>query len=139
MFDSTNVGRGLSLVAGATMGYLINRVQDHRQPADLLGYTLKTTGSFFLGQYAKNQEQEIILRAVIAYWGYETLRLIPIGKPSLITPLEGQALSTPRENPIEDNMVQSATVQGLLTPENMHNVGSALKGLSSLLNGLKGS
>ena len=135
MFESKKIGRGLSVVAGATLGYLINRVQEERQPADILGYSLKTTGAFFLGQYAYNNEQEIILRSLISYWAYETMRLSPLGKPDNIA---HGASNEARGNPYETAMVKQHAVQGLLTPENMHNVGSALKGLSSLLNGLKG-
>jgi hypothetical protein len=54
--------------------------------------------------------------------------LTPIGKPK-----ENEVA---KENPATEG---SSAVKGLLTAENMQNVGSALKGISSLLNGLKGN
>jgi hypothetical protein len=134
MFDSKNVGRGLSVVAGITMGYLVNKVQEKQQPADILGYTLKTTGSFFLGQYAKDQEQELILRSIISYWSYETMRLTPIGKPTESNSDNPGVRSNPS---MGTALVQQAP--NILTPDNLQHVGSALKGLSSLLNGFRGN
>ena len=135
MFESKKVGRGLSAVAGGTLGYLINKVQEERMPPDILGYTIKTTASFFLAQYAASKDEELILRSVLGYWAYESMRLSPIGKPPKTqittndqTPLQGTDIA--KSNPAE--------LKGLLTPQNMENVGSALRGITSFLSGFKG-
>jgi hypothetical protein len=136
MFESKKIGRGLSAVAGGTLGYLINKVQEERMPPDILGYTIKTTASFFLAQYAASKDEELILRSVLGYWAYESMRLSPIGKPpktDITTNSQGTSQSTElasKSNPAE--------LKGLLTPQNMENVGSALRGITSFLSGFKG-
>ena len=141
MFESKKVGRGLSAVAGGTLGYLINRVQAERMPADILGYTIKTTASFFLAQYAYSKDEELILRSVLGYWAYESMRLTPIGKPpktGITTngtldglPDSDNSNEIAKKNPLEGS--------GIFTPQNMENMGSALRGITSFLSGFKGN
>jgi hypothetical protein len=148
MFESKNVGRGLSAATGGTIGYLVNRIQTERQPADLLGLFLKTSACYFLGQYAIEKENEVVLRSVIGYMSYEAVRSLPYGKVDGNANLSGlfpndslQGVSvpqapintytyTPYENP---NAIGS-----VLTPENLQNVGVALRGISSFINGFQG-
>lgn len=158
----SNIGRGLSLSAGLTLGYLINKVQKERMPTDVLGYTIKTSALFFMGQYANSKDEEVLLRTLMGYWAYETMRLTPIGKPpkkqiainqtnpsgsvdATTNPSSGQVSglgSIPTyttTNGDDNSLAPKSFVSSMLTPDNLQNVGVALKGLSSLLSGFRGN
>jgi hypothetical protein len=141
MFESKKVGRGLSAVAGGTLGYLINRVQDERMPADILGYTIKTTASFFLAQYAYSKDEELILRSVIGYWAYESMRLTPIGKPPKTDIITNESLKGIPQGATTTEIAKKnpSETGGIFTPQNMENMGSALRGITSFLSGFKGN
>ena len=143
MFESKKIGRALSVTAGLTTAYLINKVQKNPLPADLLGYSLKTSACFFLGQRAIGKEDEFLVKALLGYWAYETLRLTPIGKASAQaeikqsqTPIAGYL---PAPNSSEQETIQNPMgingLGSLMTPENVQMAGVALKGLASLVGG----
>ncbi len=146
MFESKKIGRALSVTAGLTTAYLINKVQKERMPADFLGYSLKTSACFFLGQRAIGNEDEFLVKALLGYWAYETLRLTPIGKASAQQPdvkmnqsdkpIAGY-LPAPEDigkEPIQNPMGMNG-LGSLMTPENVQMAGVALKGLASLVGG----
>jgi len=162
----SNIGRGLSLTAGLTLGYLINKVQKERLPTDVLGYTIKTSALFFMGQYANSKDEEVLLRTLMGYWAYETMRLTPIGKPpkkqiainqtnasssnnssggdTTTNSNNGQvnglgSIPTYTTNSNDNSLAPKSFVSSMLTPDNLQNVGVALKGLSSLINGFRGN
>ena len=64
LLESKNVGRALGIGTGATVGYLVNRIQKERQPPDFIGLFLKSSACYFLGQYAVDTENEVLLRSV---------------------------------------------------------------------------
>jgi hypothetical protein len=148
MFESKNVGRGLSVATGGTIGYLVNRIQTERQPADLLGLFLKTSACYFLGQYALEKENEVVLRSVMGYMSYEVVRSLPYGKVDSPTNLNGllpqdslQGIPNPQNQLNTYNYIPYENPNSLgsvLTPENLQNVGVALRGLSSFINGFQG-
>lgn len=145
MFESKKIGRALSVTAGLTTAYLINKVQKEPLPADLLGYSLKTSACFFLGQRAIGKDDEFLVKALLGYWAYETLRLTPIGKAQTQgeikhslpqTPIAGYL---PSPNSSEQESIQNpmgvSGLGSLMTPENVQMAGVALKGLASLVSG----
>lgn len=145
MFESKKIGRALSVTAGLTTAYLINKVQKERMPADLLGYSLKTSACFFLGQRAIGTDDEFLVKALLGYWAYETLRLTPIGKAPAQTTIKQAQTNTPiagylpapsnsEHEPIQNPMGING-LGNLMTPENVQMAGVALKGLASLVGG----
>lgn len=147
MFESKNIGRGVSVATGGTIGYLVNRIQPERQPADVLGFFLKASACYFLGQYAVENENEVVLRSVLGYMAYESVRSLPYGKvtskdPSGLYGYDIQQQSQPQTAmvPYGQNYNQRQNpLSEVLTPENLENVGYALKGISSLFNGFRGT
>lgn len=161
IIKASNIGRGLSLSAGLTLGYLINKVQKERMPMDVLGYTIKTSALFFMGQYANSKDEEVLLRSLMGYWAYETMRLTPIGKPpkkqiainqtnpsdsvdTTTNASNGQmnglgSMPTYTTNMDDTAIAPKSFMSSMLTPDNLQNVGVALKGLSSLLSGFRGN
>ena len=143
ILESKNVGRALGVGTGATLGYLVNRIQKERQPPDLIGLFLKSSACYFLGQYAVDTENEVLLRSVLGYISYEGVRSSPLGKPPAetsgtmgsFTQAETQLVPynyQPYQNP------HTSSLGEVLTPENLQNVGAALRGLSSFFNGFNG-
>ncbi len=147
MLESKNLGRALSVGTGGTIAYLVNRIQKERQPTDLLGYFLKASACYFLGQHALENNDEAVFRAVIGYMSYETVRTLPYGKIEPI-PLGGLPASVAMQGPPSDttNLVpygynpydNQGAISSVLTPENLQNVGVALRGISSFINGFQG-
>ena len=145
MFESKKIGRALSVTAGLTTAYLIYKVQKERMPADFLGYSLKTSACFFLGQRAIGKEDEFLVKALLGYWAYETLRLTPIGKAPAQSDIKQSQTTTPiagylpspnqsQQEPIQNPMGVNG-LGNLMTPENVQMAGVALKGLASLVGG----
>ena len=145
MFESKKIGRALSVTAGLTTAYLINKVQKEKMPADFLGYSLKTSACFFLGQRAIGNEDEFLVKALLGYWAYETLRLTPIGKATNQSDVKTSQTHTPvagylpapediGKEPIQNPMGING-LGSLMTPENVQMAGVALKGLASLVGG----
>lgn len=143
LLESKNVGRALGIGTGATLGYLVNRIQQERQPPDFIGLFLKSSACYFLGQYAIDTENEVLLRSVLGYMSYEGVRSSPLGKPPAessgvvggVSPSEMQLVPynyEPYQNP------HANSLGAVLTPENLQNVGAALRGLSSFFNGFNG-
>ncbi len=160
IIEGSSIGRGLSLTAGLTLGYLINKVQKERLPTDVLGYTIKTSALFFMGQYANSKDEEVLLRTLMGYWAYETMRLTPIGKPPKKQIAINETNPSTNPNPqtnssegqfnglgsipthttnMDSSIAPKSFVSSMLTPDNLQNVGVALKGLSSLISGFRGS
>jgi len=147
MFESKNIGRGMSIATGGTIGYLVNRIQSERQPPDVLGLFLKASACYFLGQYAVENENEVVLRSVLGYMAYEGVRSLPYGKVPSQDSLGLYGYDAQQPYPQTTAMVpygqnynqRQNPLSEVLTPENLENMGYALKGISSLFNGFRGN
>ena len=91
------------------------------------------------------KEDEFLVKALLGYWAYETLRLTPIGKAPAQSDIKQSQTTTPiagylpspnqsQQEPIQNPMGVNG-LGNLMTPENVQMAGVALKGLASLVGG----
>lgn len=126
-------GKVLGTGVGGALGLAMNTLDKNNKGSTYPEFALKGLMAYALYSYANEREEQILENCALGYMAYETMRLTKIGRQKTEEKAEEQLKGTPTTAIVTQEQASKYS-----QPEFLQGVGSALKGLSSVLTAFKG-
>jgi len=118
---------------GASIGFTVNSLDKKGKGPSIPEYIAKSIAVYALYSYASEREDQTLENCAIGYLAYETVRMTNIGRP------KNKALHGIQNENNAPMVPQTSLRSNIAQPDFLQGVGSALKGLSSLMGAFKGN
>lgn len=120
-------GKILGVGVGASLGFTVNSLDKKGKGPSIPEFIAKSIAVYALYSYAQEKEDQTLENCALGYLSYETVRMTSIGRPKSNQPVQG--LNGAHVEPSSQTQLSTSMAQ----PDFLQGVGSALKGLSSLV------
>lgn len=125
-------GKILGTGIGASLGFTMNSLDKKNKGSSVPEYIVKSIAVYALYSYAQEREDVMLENCALGYLSYETVRMTSIGRPKDTNASTGSLSGV-------NHQTQTGLSTKMSQPDFLQGVGSALRGISSVLGAFKGN